>query len=233
MALDLRTAIANAYRAGQGGQGQPAANDRGRNISQLQAELRDKLDPLNEELRNLRLEITPQDRELIEQSIGASADIARRELDATLPQILARINANVGARGFAPGSSIEAANRSIAGGEAIRSIADLLSREQQQGAQALLQMPFLRHEAQMSQNRQLFDQILGAIRPRLETQMQLQQREIDTNLEKRQQNMDLIKGGVKTAARIGAGYLTGGASEIGYQAAGAYDRYNTGGSGPM
>ena len=45
---------------------------------------------------------TDQDRKLVEQSIGAAGDIARRQLEATLPQIMDRTTARAGAQIKAP-----------------------------------------------------------------------------------------------------------------------------------
>lgn len=105
------------------------------------------------------LGVTPQDRALVEQSIGAAGDIARRELERQMPQLLDQASASAGARGISGGSG-EVASRAIVGAEAQRSLADMLSRESIAGGQALLQLPFQRAGVELGFNEQLFNQFI-------------------------------------------------------------------------
>lgn len=116
-----------------------------------------------------------QDQALVQQSIGASGDMARRQLEQFLAEAMPQVSSDAAARGLS-GSSIEAANRAITMRGASQQFADLMSQQQQQGAQALMQLPFQRAQTQMGANQLLFQQLMGAVTPVTNTRMQQMQK---------------------------------------------------------
>jgi len=101
---------------------------------------------------------TGADQALIDQSIGASSDIARRELEKTLQQIMAQQSEALAARGI-QGSSIESMMAGQVGSEGLRQFANQLSGEQQQGAQALMNLPFQRGQLELGRNQALMQRL--------------------------------------------------------------------------
>lgn len=114
---------------------------------------------------------TAADQSLVEQSIGASSDIARRQLEDFVSQQQLGLDEAMSARGIG-GSSIESMNRAIIGRDAQRQMANMLSQQQQQGAQALMQLPFQRAGVQLNANQALFQRLAGAVNPALSTALQ-------------------------------------------------------------
>ncbi len=106
------------------------------------------------------LDLTPnsQDQALVDQSIGASSDIARRELEKTLQQIMAQQSESLAARGI-QGSSIESMMAGQVGSEGLRQFANQLSGQQQQGAQALMNLPFQRGQMELGRNQALMQRL--------------------------------------------------------------------------
>lgn len=104
---------------------------------------------------------TAQDRELVEQSVGASTDIASRQLEQQIQQLMAQLDEQLAARGI-QGSSIEAVNRGQVFGQGVNAQANLLSQQQQLGAQSLQNLPFQRAQAQIGANQALFQRLMGA-----------------------------------------------------------------------
>ena len=103
---------------------------------------------------------TEQDRQLVEQSIGASADIARRELERTLAELQGQLGEQLSSRGI-QGSSIEAVQRGQLGARGLDQIANLLSQESAQGGQALMNLPFQRAQTQLGANQTLLQRLTG------------------------------------------------------------------------
>ena len=103
---------------------------------------------------------TGADQALVEQSIGASADIARRELERTLEQLQSQLGEQLASRGI-QGSSIEAVQRGQLGSRGLDQIANLLSQESAQGGQALLNLPFQRAQTQLGANQTLLQRLTG------------------------------------------------------------------------
>lgn len=114
---------------------------------------------------------SPADKALVEQSIGASSDIARRQLEQFLSELMPQISQGMASRGIG-GSSMEMAQRAIGGREATRQFGDILSRAQGQGAEALMQLPFQRAQTQLGANQLLFQQLMGAVMPVTSTRLQ-------------------------------------------------------------
>lgn len=111
---------------------------------------------------------TGEDRALVQQSIGAAADIGQREIERLFPQLSAQISEGLAAKGQ-QGASNEFVQNILLGQQQQGRIADLLSQAQAQGGQALLNLPFQRAGVQLQANQQLFNQLLGAAGPIAQT----------------------------------------------------------------
>lgn len=116
-------------------------------------------------------EPTAADQALIEQSIGASGDIAQRQLSQQMEQIMAQLSESLAARGV-QGSSIESMMAGQIGSQGLQDIANMLSQQQAQGAQALMNLPFQRAQVEMGQNQQLLQQLTGTGNPLLQGGLQ-------------------------------------------------------------
>ena len=101
---------------------------------------------------------TAADRDLVEQSIGASSDIARRELERSMKQIMAQLSEELAARGI-QGSSIESMMAGQVGSQGFQSIANLLSQKQAEGGQALMNLPFQRANVELGKNQALLQRL--------------------------------------------------------------------------
>lgn len=104
---------------------------------------------------------TEGDRELVRKSIGATRDIAQREIESLLAELKGQLGEQLGARGV-QGSSIEAVQSGILSRDAGRQVADLLSQAQGQSAQALMNLPGQRAGIQIGANQALFQRLIGA-----------------------------------------------------------------------
>lgn len=159
---------------------------------------------------------TESDRRLVEQTIGASGDIARRQLEATLPTIMDRVTARAGAQGIVGGSG-EVASRALAGAEATRSFADMLSGQQAQGAQALMQLPFQRAGMNMDFNNSLWNRYIQSATLDFQKQshvddMALQREQM--RYQQQQQRNSALGGLLGLVGRGVGAYATGGMSEV-------------------
>lgn len=148
------------------------------------------------------------DQQLVEQSIGASTDIAQRELQRQLEQLMAQYGEQMAARGI-QGSSIEAMQSGQIYSQGLDQMANLASQGQQMGSQALMNLPFQRAGVQLGANQQLFQQLVGGSQPVMESGLQQRLNTMTTT------------GKVKTpinwgemALRGASAYATSGASEI-------------------
>ena len=103
---------------------------------------------------------TQADRDLVEQSVGASTDIARRQLEQEIQQLMAQMDEQLAARGI-QGSSIEAVNRGQVFGRGLDQIANMLSQQQAMGAQSLMNLPFQRAQTQIGANQALMQRLTG------------------------------------------------------------------------
>lgn len=114
---------------------------------------------------------TQQDTELVQASIGRTADMAQRELERVLGPALAKLNENTAQRNTG-GSSMEQIARLLQGREIGDQLQQILSGAQQQGGQALLNLPFQRAETKIGANQALFNMLSGAANPVLANQLQ-------------------------------------------------------------
>lgn len=130
-------------------------------LSQLATQLGGKFDANT--LANLAsgqgLQPTGSDQQLVENSINATSDVAKRALEDFVKQANLGLDESLSSRGL-QGSSIEAVNRAVVNRDAERRLADILSQAQGQGANALLQIPFQRAGVQLNANQALFQQLL-------------------------------------------------------------------------
>jgi hypothetical protein len=155
---------------------------------------------------------TAQDRELVEQSIGASSDIAQRELERSIEQIMAQLSEQLAGRGI-QGSSIESMLAGQAGSQGIQSMENLLSREQAQGGQALLNLPFQRAQTEIGRNQALLQRLTSLGTPIQQAGLNERLNTIDTTTVNTQSGGANAMNIGKLAARAAAAYFTGGASE--------------------
>jgi len=132
---------------------------------------------------------TAQDQELVAGTIGAASDIARRELAASLPLLLDQSRGSSGARGVSMSSSA-AASDAIVGAQATRSLENLLSQQQIQGGQALMQLPFQRANVQLNANQLLYGGVLGSATGL--SNLELGQRQLDIQQQQVDQQGNVI-----------------------------------------
>jgi hypothetical protein len=104
---------------------------------------------------------TAGDKALVEESFGATRDMATRALEDFIRQGNLGLDESLSARGI-QGSSIEAVQRATVNRDANRQMANILDQSRGQGAQALMGLPFQRAGMQLNANQQLFQQLLGA-----------------------------------------------------------------------
>jgi hypothetical protein len=155
---------------------------------------------------------TAADRDLVAGSIGASTDIAKRELEVAMQQIMAQLSEQLASRGI-QGSSIESMMAGQVGSQGLRSIADLVSQQQAQGGQALLNLPFQRAQTEIGRNQALLQRLTslggavqqGGLQERLNT--------IGSTTTAKQSATDTAMQLGQTAGRTAAAIYTGGASE--------------------
>lgn len=110
---------------------------------------------------------TGADRKLVSESIGSSADIARSEMEKSINEIMAQIDENLSARGL-QGSSIEAVKKGQVGAQGLQEIARMIAQAQQQGGQALMNLPIQRKGLEGNLNQQLYSRLVGGASPVLQ-----------------------------------------------------------------
>ncbi len=101
---------------------------------------------------------TAQDRTLVAEAQNATGDIAKRQLEDLLRTANLGLDESLSARGV-QGSSIESAQRAGVARDASRQIADLIDRQRQESASALINLPFQRAGVQISANQALLQQL--------------------------------------------------------------------------
>ncbi|HUW10462.1 MAG TPA: hypothetical protein VM537_12095 [Anaerolineae bacterium] len=195
-------------------------------LSKLGIESADQLSNLGNLANGQGLVPNSQDRALVEQSIGASSDMARRQLQGFVEQQQLGLDDSLSARGV-QGSSIESMNRAVIGRDANRQFANMASQEQQQGAQALMQLPFQRANVQLNANQALFQRLSGASNQVLSQSLQDRLANQTQTSTQEESGMSFNEMG-QIGARIGAAALTGGTSEIAFQGAGALNSMQQG-----
>lgn len=114
---------------------------------------------------------TGADQQLVQESIGRSAEMARRAMESQLAMASAGLDEELAARGI-QGSDIEGFRRAGLQANAFDQIQNAIMQAQQQGSQALMQLPFQRANVQLNANQALFNRILGAAAPILQSGLQ-------------------------------------------------------------
>lgn len=114
---------------------------------------------------------TGQDIELIAQSIGRARQMAEGQLQVSGDVLAAQGREQLTSRGQT-GASAEVLQTLLNQLGTQQSISQSILGAQQQGGQALLNLPFQRAATQLSANQQLFNQILGAGQPALQVPLQ-------------------------------------------------------------
>jgi len=114
---------------------------------------------------------TAEDRALVEGSIGATTDIAERQLKQVLSRLGANLDEDLAARGI-QGSSIEGFNRAGLQAGAFDQISNMVDRSRVEGSQALMNLPFQRAGVQLGANAELFNRIAGTSQPSLQALLQ-------------------------------------------------------------
>lgn len=104
---------------------------------------------------------TAGDKALVEESFGATRDMATRALEDWMRESNLGLDETLSSRGI-QGSSIEAVQRAVVNRDAGRQLASILDKSRGEGAQALMGLPFQRAGVQLNANQQLFQQLLGA-----------------------------------------------------------------------
>lgn len=101
------------------------------------------------------------DQELVAQSITRAGEMARRALQGQLQVSGAGLDEELAARGLQD-SSIEGFRRAGLEAGAFSQITNVVEQAQQQGGQALMNLPFQRAAVQLNANQALFNRIMGA-----------------------------------------------------------------------
>lgn len=155
---------------------------------------------------------TSSDIDLIARSIGRSRQLAEGQLKASGDVLSARGREDLAGRGVTDSSSeiIKTLMNQLG---TQQSISQSILGAQEQGGQALMNLPFQRAGLQLSANQQLFNQILGAATPGLT--VPLQERLAQTTSTQEQSGFDLSQlfslGGAAAGAAGGGplGFLSG------------------------
>jgi hypothetical protein len=150
---------------------------------------------------------TGSDIELIAQSIGRAGELAQNQLLTQFPVIAAQQREGLAARGGSEGSG-QTVQAILQGLGQQQAISQSVLQAQQQGGQALFQLPQQRAQLQIGANQALFSNIINAANPVLNTDLQ-QRLAQTTTTQFTPPNFAQIG---KTAAAIGAAPFTGGAS---------------------
>lgn len=112
------------------------------------------------------LGITEADKRMIADSLGFTRDIVSRDTAALAQEGQARLGENFAARGI-QGSSFESVDRAILERDLQRQAANALDQSRIESNQALMALPFQRAGVQLGANQALFQNILGAANPLL------------------------------------------------------------------
>ena len=110
------------------------------------------------------LSATAEDRRIINESIGSTADVARTELERTMTELMAGLDENLAGKGL-QGSSIEAVKKGQVHSQGLQEIARMIMGAQQQGGQALLNLPMQREGLKQQMNAQLYQRLVGGAVP--------------------------------------------------------------------
>lgn len=167
---------------------------------------------------------TEDDLNLVQQSIGRSGEMARRELERQMGPLMAQISERMSGRGM-QGGSAELLETLTGGREMQGRLADMLAQAQNQGGEALMNLPFRRNEQKLGANQALFQMLSGAASPALANLLQSRASNTTTTTKSSANPMDIAM----MAAKLGAAIPTGGASMMfpgGGMGGGAAFNYN-------
>lgn len=98
------------------------------------------------------------DKQLVSESIGATGDMARRQLEETVRGQNLNLDEVLSSRGI-QGSSIESVQRGLVARGANDQFANILDSVRREGANALLQLPYQRAGIQLSANQALMQRL--------------------------------------------------------------------------
>jgi len=148
---------------------------------------------------------TSADQELIAQSIGRTREITQRELESAMGELQAQLGEQMAAKGM-QGASIEAVQRGLLMRNMQQELSKSMLTAQQQGGEALMNLPFRRAEVALNANQALFNQITGMTQMPYQglLQTRLAQQRSTQKMSPAAQLQALI-GAAGTAAKIGAG----------------------------
>jgi hypothetical protein len=104
---------------------------------------------------------TGQDVELVSQTIGRARELAQRQLETSGAQLAAQGREQLTSRGVS-GSSAEVLGTLLNQLGTQQSVAQSILGAQQQGGEALMNLPFMRGQQQLQANQALFQRILGS-----------------------------------------------------------------------
>lgn len=153
---------------------------------------------------------TAQDEALVNASIMRAREMAQRELEQYTPELSAQISEQMAQRGI-EGSSSEVVARGLLGRNMQSQLAQALLQAQQQGGEALMNLPFRRAEVALNANQALFNRIIGAAAPVLSSQLQSRLAQTTTTM-KQPLGPEQIMEMAKTGGALIAAPFTGGAS---------------------
>jgi len=103
---------------------------------------------------------TAGDKKVVSESIGASADMARREMEKSIEAIMAQLDENLSARNM-QGSTVEAMKKGQIGSQGLQELANMMNQSRQEGANTLLNLPMQRQGMEGQLNQQLYARLVG------------------------------------------------------------------------
>jgi hypothetical protein len=107
---------------------------------------------------------TGADQALVNASIERARQMAQREMESYSGELGAQLSEQMAARGM-EGSSSEVVARGLMGKNMQNQLAQALLAAQQQGGEALMNLPFQRAQVQLNANQALFNRIVGGAQP--------------------------------------------------------------------
>jgi hypothetical protein len=114
---------------------------------------------------------TAEDKRLVQESIGLTADTAEKQMRAVLDRLGANLDESLAAKGI-QGSSIEGFQQAGLRQQGLQDILAMVNQSRQEGANTLLNLPFQRANTQIGANQALFQRIAGASQPALSALLQ-------------------------------------------------------------
>jgi len=158
---------------------------------------------------------TGADQALVQQSIERTRQMAQRELESYTGELGAQLSEQMAQRGI-EGSSSEVVARGLMGKNMQNQLAQALLQAQQQGGEALMNLPFQRAGIQLNANQALFNRIIGAAQPVYGGMLQERlARSTSTTTTKTPWGPEQIAGLAKMGGAIAMAPATGGYSLLG------------------